>query len=99
MRQPVRSVIHYLPIYGCISTALIYTTIGIIAILSFLKIRDGGADESSMLMIMNDLILGKVLIWIILTGTVSYTVWRVYETIRDPYGYGRSFRGIVKRAG
>jgi hypothetical protein len=99
MRRSARSVIHYLPIYGCISTGLIYTTIGIIAILSFLKIRDGGADESSMLMIMNDLLLGKVLIWVILTGTVSYMVWRVYETIHDPYDYGRSFRGIVKRAG
>lgn len=64
--------IHYLPVYGCLATGVIYISIGVIAILSFLKIREGGADESSMLAVLNDFIVGKILVWIILLGTISY---------------------------
>ena len=94
-----RAIIHYLPIYGCISTGLIYIAIGVIAMLSFLKLRDGGADESSMLAVMNDFTIGKVFIWIILSGTLSYIVWRIYEAVTDPYGYGTKWNGLAKRVG
>jgi hypothetical protein len=94
-----RTVIYYLPIYGCIATGIVYIAIGVIAILSFLKIRDGGADESSMLAVLNDFIIGKIFIWIILVGTVSYIIWRIYETITDPYGYGKELKGVAKRSG
>lgn len=89
----------YLPIYGCISTGLSYTGVGIIAMLSFLKVRKGGADESSMLAILNDVIIGKILLWIIMVGTVCYIVWRVFEAVTDPYGYGKDLGGIGKRCG
>jgi hypothetical protein len=91
--------IRYLPLYGCISTGLIYLGIGVIAILSFLKLKEGGADESSMLAFLNDYSLGKMLIWIILLGTVSYIIWRIYEALADPYGYGKNGQGIGKRTG
>jgi hypothetical protein len=91
--------IHYLPIYGCIATGIIYVAIGVIAILSFLKIRQGGADESSLLAVLNDYPIGKVFIWIILLGTLSYIMWRIYETVSDPYGYGKGVKGIAKRTG
>src|SRR5688572_16592996 len=94
-----RTIIHYLPIYGCIATGIIYATIGVIAILSFLKIRHGGADESSILAILEKYVIGKIFTWIILLGTVCYIVWRFYETIKDPYGYGREMKGITKRIG
>jgi len=81
------------------STGIIYTSIGVIAILSFLKIRHGGADESSMLAIMNDYVVGKIVVWVILLGSVSYIVWRIYESIADPYGYGKSLAGKAKRHG
>jgi hypothetical protein len=91
--------VHYLPIYGCVSTGVIYVAIGLIAILSFLRIKDGGADESSLLAFLNNYLAGKALIVIILLGTVSYIAWRIYETIKDPYGYGREAMGIAKRTG
>ena len=37
--------VHYLAVWGCISTAIVYAAIGVIAILSYLKIKKGGADE------------------------------------------------------
>lgn len=88
-----------MPVYGCISTALIYAAIGVIALLSFFKVRDGGADESSMLALINDYIVGKIFIWIVLTGTLCYIIWRFYEAITDPYGYGKETSGIAKRIG
>lgn len=94
-----RVIIHYLPAYGCIATGIIYGAIGVIAILSFLKIVDGGADESSFLQVLHNSILGTIFIWVILLGTISYIIWRIYEVIQDPYGYGKETKGLVKRTG
>lgn len=99
MSERRKSFIHYLPVYGCISTGLIYAAIGVIALLSFFKVRDGGADESSMLALINDYVVGKIFIWIVLTGTLCYIIWRFYEAITDPYGYGKDTSGIAKRIG
>ena len=68
------SVLNYLPVYGSISTGLSHTGVGIIAMLSFLKVRDGGADESSMLAILNEAMIGKIVLWVIMIGTACYMV-------------------------
>lgn len=94
-----QSFIHYFPVYGSISTGIIYVAIGTIAILSFLKLKDGGADESSLLAFLHQSFAGNMLLCVILLGTVCYVIWRVYETIQDPYGYGDEARGIAKRTG
>ncbi|OQP66209.1 DUF1206 domain-containing protein [Niastella populi] len=94
-----KTIIHYLPVYGCIATGIIYAAIGVIAILSFLKLRHGGADEASMMAILAKYLAGKIVIWIILLGTLCYIVWRFYETVTDPYDYGKNWKGIVKRGG
>jgi hypothetical protein len=73
--------------------------IGITAILSFLKLKEGGADESSLLALLNNHIAGKLFFWVILLGTVSYIVWRLYEAVTDPYDYGKRPEGMVKRIG
>src|SRR4051812_38446797 len=93
------TIIHYLPVYGCIATGIIYAAIGVIAILSFLKIRHGGADESSMMAILAEYVIGKIIILIILLGTVCYIIWRFYETITDPYDYGKHIKGLIRRTG
>jgi len=94
-----RTFFQYLPIYGCISTGLCYTGVGTIAMLSLLKVRDGGADEASMLAILNGVIIGKILLWIIMVGTACYIVWRLFEAVTDPYDYGKNFVGLGKRFG
>lgn len=92
------SVAHTLAAWGCISTGLVYFGIGAVAILSFLKIKHGGADEGSLLVYLNKYTVGKIVVWLILSGMVSYILWRIYETINDPYGYGRDWKGMSKRA-
>ena len=96
-RKNKKSFVNYLPIYGCFSTGIIYVAIGVIAILSFLKIKHGGADEISLVVFLNSFVIGKVFIWIILLGTISYISWRIYESIRDPYGYGKKAKGLAMR--
>lgn len=91
--------IRYLPAYGCIATGMIYGAIGVIAILSFLKLRDGGADEIRLMALLNQFTWGKILIIIILAGTLCYVIWRFYEVITDPYHYGNRVSGLAKRAG
>jgi heme/copper-type cytochrome/quinol oxidase subunit 2 len=91
------SIIKYLPVYGCISTGIIYVAVGVIAILSFLKLKHGGADESSLLVFLHRSIVGSILIWIILIGTICYIIWRIYESIKDPYGYGANMKGRLLR--
>jgi hypothetical protein len=98
-KEKKTSFVHYLPIYGCFSTGIMYAAIGIIAILSFLRIKRGGADESSLVAFLNDFVIGKILIWIILLGAISYIAWRIYESITDPYNYGKTAKGIVIRTG
>ncbi|WP_207510562.1 DUF1206 domain-containing protein [Longitalea luteola] len=94
-----RTIIHYLPVYGCIATGIIYGAIGVIAMLSFLKVRHGGADESSLMAILDEYVIGKIIIWVILLGTLCYVLWRFYEAVTDPYDYGKNFKGIIKRTG
>lgn len=91
--------VHYLPMYGCISTGIIYVAIGVIALLSLLQLKDGGADESSLLEMLNDFFVGQVVVGIILTGTVGFIIWRFYEAYVDPYNYGSNYIGIGRRMG
>ncbi|MDQ3394344.1 MAG: DUF1206 domain-containing protein [Bacteroidota bacterium] len=98
-RKNIKKIIHYLPVYGCIATGIIYFAVGVIAILSFLRIKHGGADESSLMEYLNDFLVGNILVWVILLGTVSYIMWRIYESIKDPYNYGKSAMGLAKRGG
>ncbi|HEX8547162.1 MAG TPA: DUF1206 domain-containing protein [Cytophagaceae bacterium] len=93
------TIIAFLPLYGCLSTGIIYVGVGVIAILSFLKVRKGGADEGSLVVLLNGSLIGKIFIWVILLGTISYIIWRIYESITDPYDYGKAFKGIILRTG
>ncbi|MDT0642454.1 DUF1206 domain-containing protein [Zunongwangia sp. F363] len=91
--------IRYLPIYGCISTGVIYVAVGVIAILSLLRIKQGGASENSFLLSLSNYTFGNVLVFLILLGMLSYFAWRIYESVKDPYKYGSNWRGLGHRAG
>jgi hypothetical protein len=94
-----RSFARYFAMYGNISTGVVYTAIGVIAILSFLRLKQGGADESNLVAYLNNYFLGRIAVWFILLGMVSYIIWRVYEVVTDPYGYGKNLKGLATRTG
>ncbi|HSJ67063.1 MAG TPA: DUF1206 domain-containing protein [Anditalea sp.] len=91
--------VHYLPMYGSISTGIIYVAIGVIALLSLFELKDGGADESSLLEMLDEFFVGQLVVGIILTGTIGFIVWRIYEAYVDPYNYGSNYIGIGRRIG
>ncbi|MBA2330480.1 MAG: DUF1206 domain-containing protein [Flavisolibacter sp.] len=101
MNKPEKAthIVHWLAKFGCIAIAIVYAMIGIVAILSFLKIKDGGADEGSILAFLADVPFGKVVIGIIFLGMLCFICWRIYETIKDPYNYGNDLHGLGKRTG
>jgi hypothetical protein len=101
MSKPEKAthIIHWLAKFGCYAIAIVYAMIGVIAILSFLKIKDGGADEGSILAFLADVPFGNVVIGIIFLGMLCFICWRIYETIHDPYKYGNDLHGIGKRTG
>ena len=84
---------------GCWATGIIYASVGVIAILSFLQLKQGGADESSFFVLLNGFLAGRLLNWIIIIGALCFVVWRFYEAIRDPYKLGKDKKGILLRTG
>lgn len=96
-RKKKKPFARYLAMWGSICTGIMYTGIGIIAILSFLQVKQGGADESSMLVYLHEFLIGDIFVWLILSGMISFIIWRLYETIHDPYKYGDDVKGILRR--
>ncbi|WP_424494640.1 DUF1206 domain-containing protein [Salinimicrobium sp. GXAS 041] len=99
MKKAKKKYIKYFPILGCISTGLIYMAIGVIAILSLLRLKEGGASKNSLLAYVQELPGGEIIIWAILLGMLCYIAWRIYESFSDPYQYGNSWKGITRRTG
>ena len=83
--------------FGCMATAIVYGMIGVVALMSLFRLRHGGADEASILKLLEDVPLGKVVITIIFAGMIAYIIWRIYEALHDPYGYGKKPDGIAIR--
>ena len=88
-----------LAIYGCYSIAAVYILIGVMAILSFMGILVAKADEERIVGVLLDLPLGWLIIVIIVAGMAGYVLWRIFESVTDPYNFGNSFAGIAKRVG
>jgi hypothetical protein len=92
-----KPIIQFLGRFGIVSTGIIYVAVGFIAILSFLRLKQGGADEGSFLVYIDKFLAGRILIGLILSGMTGYIVRRWYEAFADPYKYGNQFTGIAKR--
>jgi hypothetical protein len=71
-----------LTLVGCFSTGIIYLAIGSIALLSFFKLKKGGADESSFFVLLDGFFAGRILNWMIIFGAVCFIIWRFYEAIK-----------------
>lgn len=84
---------------GCYSIAIVYLMVGFMAFMGYFGMSQNGADEEQIMDIILDLPLGEVLISLIILGMLGYILWRVYESITDPYEFGSSAKGIIKRTG
>lgn len=98
-QRKTNKLLRALTLIGCFSTGIIYSSIGIIAILSFLKLKNGGADESSFFVLLNGFVAGRILNWMIIAGALCFIIWRFYEAFKDPYHIGKDAKGIMLRTG
>lgn len=98
-RSKRHTVLKMLTTVGCFSTGIIYLSVGVIALLSFFKLKEGGADESSFFALLNKYTVGRILNWLIILGAVCFIIWRFYEAIKDPNGIGKDVKGILLRTG
>jgi hypothetical protein len=85
--------------FGTVSVGTVYVLVGGLALLALAGVLTGMADEDRMVRVMMDVPGGAVMIWGIVAGLVGYTLWRVIETLADPYDFGHSWIGLTKRAG
>ncbi|HEY6956881.1 MAG TPA: DUF1206 domain-containing protein [Flavisolibacter sp.] len=98
-REKKRNILKALTLIGCFSTGIIYVSIGVIALLSFMRLKRGGADESSFFVLLNGTVAGSIVNWIIIAGAVCFIIWRFYEAFEDPYKVGNDAKGILLRTG
>lgn len=94
-----RILLKTLTLVGCFSTGIIYGSIGVIALLSFLKLKKGGADEGSFMVLLDGFLAGRILNWLIIFGAICFILWRFYEAFKDPYNLGNNAKGILLRTG
>lgn len=90
---------HKLAKAGAIAIGIVYVLVGVVALLSLVKLRNGGADESNILNLFATIPLGKVILALIFLGLLAYIAWVFYSAVKDPYGYGSNLWGLCKRAG
>ncbi len=94
-----KSVIYFLARFGCYSIGVVYILIGVLAILSFLKLAGDNAAEARMIELVMEVPFGEVLLWLMVAGLAGYIIWRVYEAVTDPYEMGSGWLGLIKRTG
>lgn len=99
LKEEYKSIIYFLARYGCFSIGAVYVLIGVIAILSFLKMSADAAAEARMIELALEVPFGEALLWIMIFGLAGYILWRVFEAITDPYEMGSNLVGLAQRTG
>ena len=77
----------------------LYVTIGFIAIGGALGKNNTPADQLGAIVTFSKLPLAELLLWVILIGLVSYSLWGVIRAVVDPFHKGTDIEGLSMRAG
>jgi hypothetical protein len=79
---------------------LIYITIGLLAIQGALGAGSKtSADQLGAIRAFSKLPFAQVLLWVVLIGLISYSLWGVIRAILDPLHKGTDTEGLLSRAG
>ena len=82
--------------YG--ARGLIYFTMGLLALNVALGNGSGATDQQGAITAIGRQPLGLILLWAILLGLVSYSLWGVIRAVFDPLHKGNDLKGLVTRA-
>src|SRR5678815_4692359 len=78
---------------------LIYITIGLLAIQGALGKGKSPADQLGAIQTFSKLPFAQVLLWVVLIGLISYSLWGVIRAILDPLHKGTDTEGLLTRGG
>lgn len=78
---------------------LIYITMGLLAIQGALGKAKTPADQLGAIQTFSKLPFAQVLLWIVLIGLISYSLWGVIRAITDPFHKGKDTEGLLARGG
>jgi hypothetical protein len=84
---------------GCVAIGTVYVLIGVWAMLALLRVANPAADEQRILYRILQFPLGGVLISAVAAGTTGYILWLIFEAVFDPYGLGKTLKGVAERIG
>lgn len=77
----------------------LYIAIGFIAISSALGQTSTPADQLGAIAEFSKLPFAQVLLWVILVGLISYSLWGVIRAVLDPFHKGTDMEGLLTRGG
>jgi hypothetical protein len=77
----------------------IYVAIGFIAIASALGQSNTPADQLGAIASFSEFPFAQGLLWVILLGLISYSLWGVIRGVLDPYHKGNDLHGLLERGG
>ena len=77
----------------------LYIAIGFISISGALGKSSTPADQIGAIVAFSKLPYAELLLWVILVGLISYSIWGVIRAVLDPFHKGRDLKGLLARAG
>jgi hypothetical protein len=84
---------------GYVSTAIVYSIIGLIAFGAAFGRSARDADAKQALRVIFDQPFGRILLAVVALGLIGYAAWRFVSSINDAERHGNTAGGIAARAG
>ncbi len=78
---------------------LIYITIGLVAVQGVLGKSSTPADQLGAIRALGKLPYAPFILWVILIGLISYSLWGLIRAILDPFHKGKDMQGLLARGG
>jgi hypothetical protein len=78
---------------------LIYMTIGFLALGGAMGKNASPADQLGAIAAIGKLPLGRFVLWVVLLGLISYSLWGVIRALLDPFHKGTDTGGLLERGG
>lgn len=77
---------------------LIYITIGLLAVDLILGKNSAPPDQQGAIAMIGKQPAGLILLWIVLIGLISYSLWGVIRAVFDPLHKGSDLKGLLARS-
>jgi hypothetical protein len=78
---------------------LIYMTIGFLALGGVMGKNSTPTDQVGAIAAIGKLPMGRIVLWVVLAGLISYALWGLIRAVLDPFHKGTDTGGLLERGG